>query len=164
MSFIVLCSLNLSYPCKKCWRLWLLGERQIFFAFGNWALYVLGLIIVIFDSDLFFILEILITNISNRFLSNLNLCLVLSIHKGYCVVKKLVCNVRIKAFWYTNIIYFFLFSLKEGSVKSGTVQKPFITHPHPSVRPYTPSQSKTVHHVSGYPYLYTFIVLTFIRS
>ena len=28
----------------------------------------------------------------------------LLIHKGYCVVKKLVGNVRIKAFWYTNII------------------------------------------------------------
>ena len=25
-------------------------------------------------------------------------------HKGYCVVKKLVLNVRIKAFWYTNNI------------------------------------------------------------
>ena len=29
--------------------------------------------------------------------------LVLWIHKGYCVVKKLVWNVRIKAFWYTKL-------------------------------------------------------------
>ena len=29
--------------------------------------------------------------------------LVLWIHKGYCVVKKLVWNVCIKAFWYTNV-------------------------------------------------------------
>jgi hypothetical protein len=26
------------------------------------------------------------------------------VFKGYCVVKKLVWNVRIKAFWYTNIL------------------------------------------------------------
>ena len=30
--------------------------------------------------------------------------LVLWIHKGYCVVKKLMWNLRIKAFWYTKII------------------------------------------------------------
>ena len=33
--------------------------------------------------------------------------LVLWIHKGYCVVKKLVWNVRIKAFWYTKIVLIF---------------------------------------------------------
>ena len=37
--------------------------------------------------------------------------LVLLIHKGYCVVKKLVWNVHIKAFWYTNLISFLVQSV-----------------------------------------------------
>ena len=45
--------------------------------------------------------------------------------KGYCVVKKLVWNVRIKAFWYTNTIkvhYFVYNSINLQSRKTeGTV-------------------------------------------
>ena len=32
-------------------------------------------------------------------------CFELCIHKGYFLLKKLVRNVRIKAFWYTNTFY-----------------------------------------------------------
>ena len=47
----------------------------------------------------------------------LNCVLVLWIHKGYCVVKKLVWNVRIKAFWYTKLVstnvYFYFVSFQK---------------------------------------------------
>ena len=41
--------------------------------------------------------------------------LVLWIHLGYCIVKKLLWNVRIKAFWYTKYIIFFF-------IRFGTAQ------------------------------------------
>ena len=61
--------------------------------------------------------------------------LVLWIHKGYCVVKKLVWNVCIKAFWYTKSFYYLFiearirfkrnFILFSFSVKGKkTVQRP----------------------------------------
>ena len=64
--------------------------------------------IYIFDSDLFLYTR----NLSNEHLKPVFeykisfwiYVLVLWIHRGYYVVKKLVWNVRIKAFWYTNTI------------------------------------------------------------
>ena len=54
----------------------------------------------------FCIPKIFKTNVSNRFLSTFWICvLALWIHKGYCVLKKLVRKVCIKDFWYTNIFY-----------------------------------------------------------
>ena len=52
------------------------------------------------ESNLFFFTR----NLWNAQNYLLNCVLVLWIHKGYCVVKKLMWNVRIKAFWHTNII------------------------------------------------------------
>ena len=72
-----------------------------------WLINILFLLIEYFILNLsriyFCILEIFQTNVSNRFLSTkspfeINCVLVLWIHKGYCVVKKLVWKIRIKAF------------------------------------------------------------------
>jgi hypothetical protein len=60
----------------------------------------------------FYIPEIFKTNVLNHFFLVQNLLtfwicvLVLWIHKGYCVEKKLVWNVRSKAVWYTKYFFF----------------------------------------------------------
>ena len=62
------------------------------------------------ETDLFLYTRNLKTNVKNQFLSTkspLNLVLVLWIHKGYYVLKRLVWNVRIKAFCYKIFVNLF---------------------------------------------------------
>ena len=61
--------------------------------------------------------------------------LVLWIHRGYCVVKKLVLNVRINAFWYTKYIFMFLLKIRynskisnQFSIQSNRLEFPTLTH------------------------------------
>ena len=41
---------------------------------------------------------------------------ILWIHKSYCVIKKLVWNVRIKAFWYTIYYYYYCWNILNANV------------------------------------------------
>ena len=72
--------------------------------------------IYIFDSNLFWQMQLMkLLKVKNSWKITFLICvLVLWIHKGYCLVKELVWNVRIKGFGYTKI--FTTFKIKSECV------------------------------------------------
>ena len=83
---------------------------------GNFQPLLIEFVIPNLSRIYFYIPDIFKTNIKNRFLSTKNTLwiyvLVVLIHRGYCVVKKLVWNIRIKAFWYTKYIICTIYCLQ----------------------------------------------------
>ena len=77
--------------CFVCWEFWTFNAYQLNSSYQIWVEFV-----CVYQKSL-----------KQKFKTGFWVyVLVLWIHKGYCVVKKLVWNVCIKAFWYTKVLKF----------------------------------------------------------